>query len=139
MWRVGVVQGVSQRGVGGPIGVLVAGSSPVAETPLDVLSAGCVVGSFIERDPTIGPERALLTSRAARWVTIQVGKLGRSVDEVATETDRPSETARGDLTADRIGGHPLWSMPPVETRKSGHSRITGSRGGPVGLPPRWPR
>ena len=49
------------------------------------LNAGCVVGSFIERDPTIGPVRALLTSRAARWVTIQVGKLGRSVDEVAEE------------------------------------------------------
>ena len=29
--------------------------------------------------------RALLTSRAARWVTIQVGRHGRPVDEVATE------------------------------------------------------
>ena len=48
-------------------------------------SPDCEVRSFIEQDPTIGPERALLTSRAARWVTIQVGKLGRSVDEVASE------------------------------------------------------
>ncbi|MDE2824743.1 MAG: ISL3 family transposase [Gemmatimonadota bacterium] len=48
-------------------------------------SPGCGVCSFIEQDAGIGPVRALLTSRAARWVTIQVGKLGRSVDEVATE------------------------------------------------------
>ena len=39
----------------------------------------------MEQDPTIGPPRALLTSRAARWVTAQVGKSGRSVDEVAEE------------------------------------------------------
>ena len=29
--------------------------------------------------------RALLTSRAARWVTIQVGRRGRPVEEVAAE------------------------------------------------------
>ena len=46
---------------------------------------GCARRSFVEQDPTIGPPRALLTSRAARWVTAQVGKLGRSVDEVAEE------------------------------------------------------
>ena len=45
----------------------------------------CGVRSFIEQDPTIGPQRALLTSRAARWVTIQVGRRGRPVDEVAAE------------------------------------------------------
>ena len=45
----------------------------------------CTIRSFIEQDPTIGPQRALLTSRAARWVTIQVGGRGRSVDEVAAE------------------------------------------------------
>ena len=33
----------------------------------------CALRSFIEQDPTIGPQRALLTSRAARWVTIGVG------------------------------------------------------------------
>ena len=43
---------------------------------------GCALRSFIEQDPTVGPERALLTSRAARWATIQVGRQGRSVDEV---------------------------------------------------------
>ena len=45
----------------------------------------CALRSFIEQDPTIGPQRALLTSRAARWVTIGVGGRGRSVDEVAAE------------------------------------------------------
>ena len=45
----------------------------------------CAVASFVEQDPTIGPQRALLTSRAARWVTVQVGRRGRSVDEVAAE------------------------------------------------------
>ena len=45
----------------------------------------CEIRSFIEQDPTIGPQRALLTSRAARWVTIGVGRRGRSVDEVAAE------------------------------------------------------
>ena len=45
----------------------------------------CAIRSFIEQDPTIGPQRALLTSRAARWVTVQVGRSGRSVDEVAAE------------------------------------------------------
>ena len=48
-------------------------------------SLDCGVRSFIEQDATIAPERALLTSRAARWVTIQVGRLGPSVDEVAGE------------------------------------------------------
>ena len=37
------------------------------------------------KTPKIGPERALLTSRAARWVTTQVGRRGRPVDEVAAE------------------------------------------------------
>ena len=45
----------------------------------------CEIRSFIEQDPAIGPERALLTSRAARWVTIGVGRRGRPVDEVAAE------------------------------------------------------
>ena len=36
----------------------------------------CEVRSFNEQDPTIGGERALLTSRVARWVTVQVGRPG---------------------------------------------------------------
>lgn len=45
----------------------------------------CEVRSFIEQEPEIGPVRGLLTSRAARWATVQVGRLGRPVDEVAAE------------------------------------------------------
>ena len=45
----------------------------------------CEIRSFIEQDPTIGLQRALLTSRAARWVTVQVGGRGRPIQEVAAE------------------------------------------------------
>ncbi|MCQ3804886.1 MAG: transposase family protein [bacterium] len=45
----------------------------------------CAVGSFAEQDLSVAPERALLTSRAGRWVTEQVGRLGRTVSEVAEE------------------------------------------------------
>ena len=47
--------------------------------------SGCAVRSFVEQDATVAPQRALLTSRAARWVTTQVGRRGRPVDEVAEE------------------------------------------------------
>ena len=85
MWRPGVVEGLSDGCVGGFTGVRSAGSAAVAETPVDVSEPDCAIRSFIEQDPTIGPQRALLTSRAARWVTVQVGGRGRSVDEVAAE------------------------------------------------------
>ena len=45
----------------------------------------CAQKSFVEQDPTISPPRALLTTRAARWATIQVGRRGRPVEEVAEE------------------------------------------------------
>lgn len=45
----------------------------------------CVVGSFVEQDRCVAPERGLLTSRAGRWATSQVGRLGRTVSEVAAE------------------------------------------------------
>ena len=45
----------------------------------------CGVGSFAEQDLSVAPERALLTSRAGRWATAQVGRFGRTVSEVAEE------------------------------------------------------
>ena len=45
----------------------------------------CEIRSFVEQDPTIGPQRALLTSRAARWVTVGVGRQGRPIQDVAAE------------------------------------------------------
>ncbi len=41
--------------------------------------------SFAEQDLSVAPERGLLTSRAGRWATAQVGRLGRTVSEVAEE------------------------------------------------------
>ena len=43
-------------------------------------------GSFAEQDLVVAPRRALLTSRAGRWATEQVGRRGRSVSEVAEES-----------------------------------------------------
>jgi transposase len=45
----------------------------------------CPAGSWTIVDDRIAGARAALTDRAARWVTVQVGRLGRSVNEVAVE------------------------------------------------------
>ncbi|MBA2336970.1 MAG: ISL3 family transposase [Acidimicrobiia bacterium] len=45
----------------------------------------CAVGSFTEQSPRIAPARGVMTDRAGRWVTEQVGRLGRTVAEVARE------------------------------------------------------
>ena len=44
---------------------------------------GC--GSFTERAPGIAAARLRITDRAARWATVQVGRHGRSVSEVASD------------------------------------------------------
>ena len=62
----------------------------------------CVVGSFAEQDLSVAPERALLTSRAGRWVTEQVGRLGRTVAEVAAELGCDWHTVNSEVT--RWGG-----------------------------------
>lgn len=51
------------------------------ECPADA----CRVGSFTAQAPRIAPARAAMTDRAGRWVTEQVGRLGRTVSEVARE------------------------------------------------------
>ena len=43
----------------------------------------CPVGSWTEEDDRIAAPRQVLTSRAARWATAQVGRHARSVNEVA--------------------------------------------------------
>jgi transposase len=45
----------------------------------------CAGGSWTEEDERIAAPRQVLTARAARWVTKQVGKQARSVSEVAVE------------------------------------------------------
>ena len=65
----------------------------------------CEIRSFIEQDPTIGPQRALLTSRAARWVTIQVGGRGRTIQEVAAELGCDWHTVNKEK--------PCWKQTPI--------------------------
>jgi len=48
-------------------------------------TSSCMVGSFTEIDPTIAPPRLALTDRAGRWVTEQVGRWARTVNELAVE------------------------------------------------------
>ena len=45
----------------------------------------CPVGSWITDDRRIASPRLLMTDRAGRWATFQVGHSGRSVNEVARE------------------------------------------------------
>jgi len=45
----------------------------------------CPAGSFTESVPTIASPRLAMTDRAGRWVTVQVGRHGRSVNEVAVD------------------------------------------------------
>jgi len=45
----------------------------------------CSVGSWTEQELRIAPPRLALTDRAGRWVTEQVGRHGRTVNEVSGE------------------------------------------------------
>lgn len=46
---------------------------------------GCEVGTWTETDGRIAPARAAMTDRAGRWVTVQVGREGRTVADVARQ------------------------------------------------------
>ena len=48
-------------------------------------SSVCGAASFTEQAAWIAPQRGGLTSRAGRWATVQVGRWGRTVAEVARE------------------------------------------------------
>ena len=45
----------------------------------------CGAGSFTEQASAIAAPRLVLTDRAGRWVTTQVGRHGRAVSEVAQD------------------------------------------------------
>jgi transposase len=45
----------------------------------------CANGSWTVEDPAVAPARVAMTDRAARWATVQVGREGRTVAEVARE------------------------------------------------------
>jgi transposase len=54
---------------------------------LECPDPSCAKGSWIWEDPRIGWPRHAMTDRAGRWATEQVGRLGRSINEVAGELD----------------------------------------------------
>jgi transposase len=45
----------------------------------------CRVGSWTHEDPAIAAPRLSVTDRAGRWATVQVGRAGRAVSDVAAE------------------------------------------------------
>ena len=52
---------------------------------MECTDADCATRSWTEEDDRIASPRQLLTTRAARWATVQVGRHARSVSEVAGE------------------------------------------------------
>ena len=58
----------------------------------------CGVRSFAEQAVSVAPQRGLLTSRAGRWATDQVGRLGRTVSEVAEELGCDWHTVNKEVT-----------------------------------------
>jgi len=52
---------------------------------MECTDADCTTKSWTEEDDRIASARQLLTTRAARWATFQVGRHARSVSEVAGE------------------------------------------------------
>ena len=59
----------------------------------------CPTGSWTGEDPRIAPARAAMTDRAARWCCEQVGRLGRTVAEVAKELGCDWHTVNGAVIA----------------------------------------
>lgn len=47
--------------------------------------SACAIGSWTEDVPGIAAARLVMTDRAGRWVTEQVGRFGRTVNEVAVQ------------------------------------------------------
>jgi len=48
-------------------------------------NTSCTIGSWTGTEPRIAPARAAMTDRAGRWSCEQVGRLGRTVAEIARE------------------------------------------------------
>lgn len=64
--------------------------------------------SWTEQDPRIASTRCRLTTRAARWATVQVGRHGRSVAEVANDLSSDWHTV---MDAVVVFGGPLIDDP----------------------------
>ena len=64
--------------------------------------------AWTEQDPQIASARCAMTTRAARWATVQVGRHGRTVSEVAADLDCDWHTV---MDAVVIYGTPLIDDP----------------------------
>jgi transposase len=62
-------------------------------------NVSCAVGSWTEDAPGIASPRLTLTDRAGRWVTEQVGRWGRTVNELAVELDADWHTINDAVVA----------------------------------------
>lgn len=86
------------------------------------LDGECAMGSWTEEDDRIAAARQVLTTRAARWVTIQVGRHARSVNEVAGElacawhTVNDTVVAYGEACSTRTMTASARSVPSASTR-----------------------
>jgi transposase len=59
----------------------------------------CVIGSWMGEDDKIAAARMSMTDRAGRWLTEQIGRYARSVNEVAIELGCDWHTVNGTLLA----------------------------------------
>ena len=93
-------------------------------------SAGsCPVGSWTAQDARIAAARVAMTDRAGRWVTEQVGRWGRTVNEVAVELGCDWHTVNDTLIA---YGTPLIDDPARigDVRAVGLDEVLFAREGP---------
>jgi hypothetical protein len=93
----------------------------------------CEVGTWTEGDSRIAPVRAVMTDRAGRWVTVQVGREGRTVAEVARELGCDWHTVMGAVAAygtplvedpDRIGPVSALGLDETLFARTGRWRTT---------------
>ena len=92
----------------------------------------CVAGSWTEHEPRIAAPRMSMTSRAGRWSTLQVGKYGRTVAEVADELGTDWHTINDAVIAygtalvdhpDRIGDVGALGLDEVLFARRGEWRV----------------
>ncbi len=98
----------------------------------------CPVGSWTGEEPRIAAPRLGLTDRAGRWVTEQVGRCGRTVNEVATELGCDWHTINDAVIA---YGTALVEDPgrigePTALGREGDGETPGQRGAPTQEPAR---
>jgi transposase len=87
----------------------------------------CPVVSWTGQDPVIAASRLAMTDRAGRWATGQVGRNGRTVNEVAAELGCDWHTVNDAVVA---CGTQLWLPPtagrsPPADRRARHRRPGG--------------